>query len=289
MGSDPEDTDARIRNRESWLRIGVVATLTGVVGWKVVTGSLALSSIDFPTLLSVLLSLFAIALSVAFYLKATETSNSFYDNTYRFTKDVSEILGRIEAGFGERLRHLDEGYAGLRDSVTKLPRDPVAAQRELGAEEATIKRLEEEKKQVLDQLAERAKLQDAEKSQLFEQMAAKDRELRQARAETASMRRRMLASPASATPESRESRESTDSLLHRITRYTRDHVTRTLMPTETLRTEGAIRERFAEVRDALPGGYLKDLESLGYLEPGGQLTSRGINWFLRQARHGPTS
>ena len=39
--------------------------------------------------------------------KATDTSNNFYDNSYKFTKEISEILGRIEAGFGEKLKHID--------------------------------------------------------------------------------------------------------------------------------------------------------------------------------------
>lgn len=109
-----DDTDpGRIENRDSWLRFLVVAAVIGVVLWKIATADLDLSQFAFSDLLALLLALFAIGLSVAFYFKAAETSNALYDNSDRFTKQISEILGRIEAGFGERLRPLDEGYSGL--------------------------------------------------------------------------------------------------------------------------------------------------------------------------------
>ena len=82
------------------------------------------SKFDFNALLALLLSLFAIGLSIVFYFKATDTSNLFYDNTYKFTKDISNILGRIEAGFGEKLQNLDKGYSGLLNKIDKENTSP---------------------------------------------------------------------------------------------------------------------------------------------------------------------
>lgn len=279
------DLDLRIRNRRSWLQVLVIGLFAGIIAWKLLTGNAAFATIDFATLLSVLLSLFAIALSVAFYFKATDTSNTFYDNTYRFTKDISEILGRIEAGFGERLKHLDEGYSGLRESVARIPRDPGETQQALNHEEETIKRLEAEKAAVLDQLAERAKLQEAEKRQLFEQMEIKDRELRQVRAETASLRRRLLsdASTHSHTiPEVRGA--SVDEILKRVTTYTQHFAAKNLLAASTRQSEGAFRERFAELREALPAAYVEDLKALGFVSAENQLTDVGVRWIRRLAR-----
>ena len=76
---------------------------------------------DFSNLLSLILALFSIALSALFYFKATETSNAFYNNTYKFTNDIAELLARIESGFGERLRHLDEGYNTMCTTMNRLP------------------------------------------------------------------------------------------------------------------------------------------------------------------------
>jgi len=120
---EKEEKSQAIRNRESWLKVYVIFVFSSLIAWKLATSfiNLDLSDFNFTDLLSVLMALFAIVLSVAFYFKAEETSNKFYHNSYEFTKEISEILGRIEAGFGEKLRHLDEGYTGLRDKFDNIP------------------------------------------------------------------------------------------------------------------------------------------------------------------------
>lgn len=118
--------------RGPWLARLAVARDALIVGgillvvWKMLQGRWVIDPAGFPLtdLVALVLAIFAISLSALFYFKATETSNRFYDNSHKFTRDVSEILGRIEAGFGERLRHLDEGYSSLRDHVTRIPFDP---------------------------------------------------------------------------------------------------------------------------------------------------------------------
>lgn len=94
----PETRD-EIATRNNWLRIVLALGFSGVLIYRLATApfSIDLTGFNFNDLLALLLALFSIGLSVAFYFKATETSNEFYDNTYRFTKDISEILGRIEA------------------------------------------------------------------------------------------------------------------------------------------------------------------------------------------------
>jgi hypothetical protein len=95
-----------------------------IIIWKLIGIDLKidLTSFDFKDFLFLIVALFSLLLSIAFYFKATETSNTFYDNTYKFTQTVSEILGRIEAGFGEKLQHLDVGYSRLlKNSLLYAP------------------------------------------------------------------------------------------------------------------------------------------------------------------------
>lgn len=73
------------------------------------------SRFDFTALLSTLLAFFAMGLSVFFYVKANETSNRFYDNTYNFTKDISEKIGRMDERVGERLSSLGDNYSNMLD------------------------------------------------------------------------------------------------------------------------------------------------------------------------------
>ena len=120
---ETDEKSQAIRNRESWIKVYVIFIFSSLITWKLAISkiNLDLSDFNFTDLLSLLMALFAISLSVAFYFKAEETSNKFYHNSYEFTKEISEILGRIEAGFGEQLRHLDQGYTGLRDKVDGIP------------------------------------------------------------------------------------------------------------------------------------------------------------------------
>ncbi|MGI2857625.1 hypothetical protein ACRTDL_05450 [Shewanella algae] len=151
--------------------------------------SLDIKEFTFTDLLSMLVAFFAIALSIAFYFKATDTSNRFYDNSYAFTREVSEILGRIEAGFGERLRHLDEGYSGIRDRFDRLPFDNAQTNEELEKEKAEIEKKEKEQQDLLEDLAKRAKLAETEKQELFTHMKQISEELEEARRETRRLQR----------------------------------------------------------------------------------------------------
>jgi len=96
-----------------WVKAISTIVVVGVISYKIYLTPISLT-VDFPTLLSLLLALFSVGLAALFYFKATETSNTFYDNTYNFTKDIAQLLIKIESGFGEKLRNLDEGYAAMR-------------------------------------------------------------------------------------------------------------------------------------------------------------------------------
>lgn len=150
-----------------------------VVTWKLINSNISISmeSFSFTDLLSMFLAFFAIALSAAFYFKAIDTSNLFYDNTYKFTKEVSEILGRIEAGFGERLKHIDEGYTGLRDKFDQMPFDINEAKIEEKKEELNIKEQEKERNQIIIGLMEKARVADDDKEKVLKDLNKHTKEL----------------------------------------------------------------------------------------------------------------
>lgn len=147
---------------------------------------------DFSDFLSLFLALFSITLAVLFYFKATDTSNTFYDNTYKFTNNVSEILGRVEEGFGARLKHLDEGYIRMQSAVERIPFDKKEAQKELEEEEKVVENVEKERNDMIEDLAKKAKLEEAEKSELFERLKIKDAELANAKEEIKRMKNKMI-------------------------------------------------------------------------------------------------
>lgn len=263
------------------LKLAVVGAVTLVGCYKIVTLPLTvnLAEFSFNDLLALILALFSIALSVAFYFKATDTSNEFYNNTYRFTKDISEILGRIEAGFGERLKHLDEGYSGLRDRFDQIPFDENKAKKQVEEEGRKIQQIEEEKNKLIDDLAGRAKLQEKEKAELFNALAKKDSELEKARAETAFLRRHLESA------EVARDLESEPGIPPGIMR----HLISRVVPTigQELASDGPISllsKRFSEIKDQLNSHFLKDAEQLGWINSTGELTSTGVRILRSAAR-----
>lgn len=284
----PESTlEERIRNRNSWLGIALVGSGAGLLLWKLGTGTISIATVGVTDFLAIVLSLFAIGLSVAFYFKATDTSNLFYDNTYKFTKEISEILGRIEAGFGERLRHLDEGYSGLRDSFARLPLDMDAATRALKEEEATAKKLEKERKDLLAHLADRAKLQAAERKDFFSKLKEKEQEVRQARAEVSALRRQLdVATPAS----SGHSSDRDEARLRRMESYIMaPHRRDLLQPVDSKLSLSGVRDTFGSILPSLNPQFVSDMHKVGFLNEHSTLTVAGARWLRGLLLHGQRS
>ena len=161
------------------LKLSIII-LFSVIAWRIAWSnfSLDLTKFDFSDLLALILALFAMSMSVAFYFKSTDSSNMFYDNIYNFTQKTSEILGRIEERFGERLKHLDEGYGRIESRFDEVSKNPDEIEKKVketeGKEEKEKEKLEETNKEMqkmMEQLAKRAKLQEQEKQEFYKKMA----------------------------------------------------------------------------------------------------------------------
>jgi hypothetical protein len=256
------------------LRDILIVGLLIIVGWKVLNSqfSFNLAAFSFTDFLNLVLALFSVALSVAFYFKATEASNQFYDNTYKFTKDMSEILGRIEAGFGERLRHLDEGYSGVRERLDKMPAYAGATHSQVKDEEAEILKKEAEQKAVIEELAEKAKLAEHEKQSIFSRLAKTSTELEQARAELRQMR--------DARPRTLAARPGSHGVLRYLAERMKSEAATSEISLETL-TSAKVRRLFSAVKPGLAEAALKDMKDLELLDEDGDLTTRAMT-YLRE-------
>lgn len=259
------------------LRDAVLIVLMIVFGWKFLNADLKidLATFSFNDFLALVLALFSVALSVAFYFKATEASNQFYDNTYKFTKEMSVILGRIEAGFGERLRHLDEGYSGMRERLDKLPYQQSATLADVKKEEEEIKRKEAEQKALIEELAIKAKLAEHEKQTLFSTLAQKSDELEQARAELRHMQ------------ESRRLTSDDPDLTRSVITYVAQKLLHRIPPDQSpdKLTTLHVQKLFAENKSELAEAAIGDLKKLDLLDPDGRLSPEG-NMLLRMRLKG---
>ena len=160
------------------LRLAIVIVLA-IVAWRLAWADINvdLSKFEFSDLLAMILALFAIGMSVAFYFKTTDSSNQFYDNIYNFTQKTSEILGRIEERFGERLKHLDEGYFKMQsrfDTFSKSPEELKEKVKETeGKEEEEKQKLRETNDALhamMNDLFERAQMQEQQRAEFSERL-----------------------------------------------------------------------------------------------------------------------
>lgn len=118
---------------------------------------------SFESILSTLLAFFSIFISIFFYFKADETSTNFYKSSYDIMKDVSVTLGKIEERFGEKLN-------SLNDKVSHL--DKVSSEK---SEE--IQEQKEDKDKIINELMDKANLDDKAKKRYRQQLAEKEHQI----------------------------------------------------------------------------------------------------------------
>ncbi|MDB5805976.1 MAG: hypothetical protein JWN73_3298 [Betaproteobacteria bacterium] len=268
-----------------WDLVKAISTLVvvGVASYKLFAMPASLN-MDFPTLLSLLLALFSVALSALFYFKATDTSNAFYDNTYKFTKDIAELLVKIESGFGERLRHLDEGYSSMRNYFQNVPPkqadDVERTKKKLENEEQEVEKVLIERNAIIQQLVEKSQLQQEEKSRVLDQLRAKEEELAKLQNEVNRLTRRVVVEKMN----KKSGAERFGLLPSSLADYTAEKVVQKMGGREVADLSLAeLRHRFTSLINELPRGYLRDLESHDLFDDG--LTPAGVR-FVRDLAAG---
>lgn len=172
----------KIEQRDSYVRVGLAISLVFAIFLVIVLlfvrtwnedMSALFQKVELSDFISLTLALFSISLSILFYMKASDTSNLFYDNTYKFTKDTSEMLGRIEAGFGEKLQNLNEGYGHIRDTISNS-NSKQQLYDELEDTAVEVNKITKEKDNVIAKLIEESQLKDDEKKKLSEDLEEKE-------------------------------------------------------------------------------------------------------------------
>lgn len=153
-----------------------ILVIVGVFSFKVYQTPIALT-VDFPTLLSLLLGFFSVGLAALFYFKATDTSNAFYDNTNKFTKDIAQLLAKIEAGFGERLKNIEDSNTSVRDQFLQFALKKQVLESEIEEEESEVERVKAEKDKIIDDLIQKADMTDEERSTFKKELQEREEAL----------------------------------------------------------------------------------------------------------------
>lgn len=265
------DKSKSVPKASLWEWVKAISTLTvvGVLSFKVYLTPIELT-VDFPTLLSLLLALFSVGLAALFYFKATDTSNTFYDNTYNFTKDIAQLLAKIESGFGEKLRNLDEGYSSMRDYLQSSPGQNGDIEKEkakIAGEKEEIEKVIEERNEIISSLIERAQLHGEEKEKIISQLSEKESELVASQRELSQMNKRLFME----RMRKKEGREINSGLESFTSSFLIDEIG----AKNILRlSPESIRRRINDVLDKGPHQYIEDLERHGFFDNG--INSEGM-------------
>lgn len=142
-------------------------------------------TVDFSTLLSIVLAIFSIWLSATFYFKATETSNRFYENTYSHSKDIATLLVKIESGFGEKLDNLRDNYSSIDSRMNGYMKNPIEKERESIKSEMTeateeIEKIKLSKDEIINNLILKTNLAEKDKEDIKLKLQEKEDALKNA-------------------------------------------------------------------------------------------------------------
>lgn len=252
-----------------WVKAISVLSLVAVITFKIWVTPLNIT-VDFPTLLSLLLALFSVGLAALFYFKATETSNTFYDNTHNFTRDIAQLLVKMESGFGEKLRHLDEGYSSMRDYIQNMPSnsEDKAARKKIEQEKEEVKKVVEERNEMISSLMERAQLHGQEREEFLSELSGKEAELEDAQKEISKLKRRQVVE--------RMKRSRNHGSHGGFDEFVKNRVI-SAIGIEVFNKPGRyIVKAFHRVKDDLPGAFLFDMSERDYINSDEELTPEGV-------------
>ncbi len=268
-----EDPDSRWTNVKCLIAI----LIAGVISYKIIDTPFNLQ-MDFPALLSLLLALFTIGLSAMFYFKATDTSNTFYYNTYKFTKDIAELLVRIESGFGERLKHLDESYQSMLEHYGAFPHKDTTedTKKEIKLEEKELENKLQQRDSLINELVARAKLQEGEKAEFVSRLKEQDEALQRAHQDMFFLKQKL-------------SRSMPESIVYDYPAHFIDFIRKHVIPTLDLDFVArgsleSLKRRFRQIHDGLPKAFLDELKEFGLLESEGLLSQEGLKLIRNLAR-----
>lgn len=265
-----------------WVKSIILLSITGVICYKLIITPFNLQ-FDFPAFLSLILAIFSVALAAMFYFKATDTSNAFYDNTYKFSQEIAGLLVKIESGFGEKLTHLDDAYKGMRDRFDQLPGrlEIKDTKKELKHEEQELKKILNEKEILINNLVNKAQLRDEEKEQFLKELRNKEESLNEAQQEMNFLRRRLIRDK-----DIRKRVSINNDFDSSMINYFRLSVIPELGGPEYIskRPIQVIRKKFRRLVSEFPNEFINDLKNNSLVDDSGELTKEGIEFLKVQAR-----
>ncbi|MCB2215823.1 hypothetical protein [Desulfofustis glycolicus] len=268
-----DKNEIKDRKQSDWSRTKcfVIILFSSVVVYKIAITPVEIV-VDFPTLLSLLLAFFSVGLAALFYFKATESSNVFYDNTIKFTNEIASLLVKIESGFGEKLRHLDEGYTSMRDKMDGIPRnyeiEDTKTEIKKGQEELQKKLVEKDK--LVEEYAAKAQLGEEEKKAFKDRLDKYMQEYNSAIKEISFLKNKLKHA------EYLSSHSEIDLIENDLIEFIVTRLFSLISPALILEgSRAAINREFQQIKNRLPKSFVTSLQKHELLTPQGTISGKG--------------
>ncbi|MFH4639830.1 hypothetical protein WKW38_22370 [Vibrio alginolyticus] len=229
----------------------VIIVLAGVAILKMIQADIALSfsELSATDLVALLLAVFSVGLSAAFYFAASGSSERFYYNMHKFTKDTSVILGELK----EQVKSVDKGQQEVKARVEQYGTNGVGSNNEaLETKEKEVVDAREDMHQFISTLFENLKLDQTEKDKLKAELASKEQQLSEHVNQLSEIKANIL-----------------EEKLRKVKRYLVGHVRR------RAKRHDSFEELLEDLIPRSGSPFEEDLKSLGWFEHG-EFTSKGI-------------
>ena len=258
-----------------WVTSICIVTAVGAVSYKFIIGNF---NLDFNAFLSLVLALFSILLSAMFYFKATDTSNKFYNNIYNFTKDIAQLLVKIESSFGQQLKSIDERQLKMNDWVYngKMSEHEIEkTEDEIDKQKVELERINNEQQEIIDKLIEEAKMKDDEKEQIKNELAENKRQYSRTKDALNILQVKLMSNEELDKISSIQSWFNPDEHYY-IKEFTNKIINKFGMQSTD---KASIVNFFSQAKKYMPQKYLNLLDRRGFVRDG-ELTDTGILFYL---------
>jgi len=153
-----------------------VTAVVVIIAYKMlsVNPSFDFTKLSATDLVALILAVFAVGLSAAFYFAASNSSAKFYDNMHKFTKDTSVILGQLT----EQLKSLDKRQQEVKETFERQYSNNSNSENEsaveVQAKELKVNEVREDLKKSVEGWLEKFQIDAEEKERIKNELAEKE-------------------------------------------------------------------------------------------------------------------
>lgn len=230
---------------------GIIGLLALALLWKIITTPFEL---DFSVFISFLLALFAIGISLFYYVKM----NAMF-------KEIKEFIERHQS---DKRAASVQAEAIEPEEASEEQLDPTI---QLKFEEQTLKLKEEERKELLERLIHRAGLDEQEKKVYISQFEKVEDDLFNIRSNINQLRKKI-------------NQSFSEMFILEKTKVVRDIIKMIGHDIVIQESFAEINERFNMVKNDIPKSSMKLLIDQAYIGHDGNLTRKGYREFIKTAK-----